>query len=93
MEIAASKEVGAEEVKEVLADNIVELNVDQYKMAGVKMGAVEFRTLSNLIKINGLISAPPQNIATISTPMGGFIKSTSLMQGSVIKEGSDIGNG
>ena len=82
---SASKEASVE-VKEVLADNIVELNADQYKMADVKMGAIEFRSLSNLIKINGLISAPPQNIATISTPMGGFVKSTSLMQGSQIKK-------
>ena len=82
---SASKEAPVE-VKEVLADNIVELNADQYKMADVKMGAIEFRSLSNLIKINGLISAPPQNIATVSTPMGGFVKSTSLMQGSQIKQ-------
>ena len=82
----ASKEVAVKEV-EILPENIVELNNDQYKMAGVTMGAVELRTLSNLIKINGLISAPPQNIATVSTTMGGFIKSTSLMQGSVIKKG------
>jgi len=82
---SASKEAPVE-VKEVLADNIVEINADQYKMADVKMGAIEFRSLSNLIKINGLISAPPQNIATVSTPMGGFVKSTSLMQGSQIKK-------
>ena len=82
---SASKEAPVE-VKEVLADNIVELNADQYKMADVKMGAIEFRSLSNLIKINGLISAPPQNIATVSTPMGGFVKNTSLMQGSQIKK-------
>jgi cobalt-zinc-cadmium efflux system membrane fusion protein len=82
---SASKEAPVE-VKEVLADNIVELNADQYKMADVKMGVVEFRSLSNLIKLNGLISAPPQNIATVSTPMGGFVKSTSLMQGSQIKK-------
>ena len=82
---STSKEAPVES-KEVLADNIVELNADQYKMADVKMGVIEFRSLSNLIKINGLISAPPQNIATVSTPMGGFVKSTSLMQGSQINQ-------
>jgi cobalt-zinc-cadmium efflux system membrane fusion protein len=82
---SASKEA-AVEVKEILPENIVELNIDQYKMANVKMGAVEMRSLSDLIKINGLISAPPQNIATVSTPLGGFIKSTSLMQGSPIQK-------
>ena len=82
---SASKEAVVE-VKEVLPENIVELNADQYKMANVQMGAIEFRSLSDLIKINGLISAPPQNIATVSTPMGGFIKNTSLMQGSQIKK-------
>ena len=80
----AGKEATAEE-KEVLADDIAELTADQARMAGIEMGGIEMRTLSNLIKINGLISTPPQNTATICAPLGGFIKSTSLLQGSVVK--------
>jgi len=72
--------------KEVLANDVAELTADQAKMAGIMMGSVEMRTLSNLIKINGMISTPPQNIATISAPLGGFIKSTSLLQGSAVKK-------
>jgi cobalt-zinc-cadmium efflux system membrane fusion protein len=72
--------------KEVLANDVAELTADQAKMAGIVMGSVEMRTLSNLIKINGMISTPPQNIATISAPLGGFIKSTSLLQGSAVKK-------
>ncbi len=71
--------------KEILANDVAELTADQAKMAGIEMGSVEMRTLSNLIKINGVISTPPQNIATISAPLGGFIKSTSLLQGSPVK--------
>lgn len=76
----------AKEEKEVLANDVAELTADQAKMAGIVMGSVEMRTLSNLIKINGMISTPPQNIATISAPLGGFIKSTSLLQGSAVKK-------
>lgn len=75
-----------QEEKEVLADNVAELTSDQIKMAGIKMGTVEMRTLSDLIKINGLISTPPQNVATICAPLGGFIKSTRLLQGSAVKK-------
>lgn len=74
------------EEKEVLANDVAELTADQAKMAGIVMGGIEMRTLSNLIKINGLISTPPQNVATVCAPLGGFIKSTSLLQGSVVKK-------
>lgn len=76
----------AKEEKEILPNDIAELTADQVRMAGIEMGSVEMRTLSNLIKINGVISTPPQNIATISAPLGGFIKSTSLLQGSSVKK-------
>lgn len=79
----ASKEAEVE----ILPENIAELNAEQYKMAGIVMGVVEMKTLSNTIKANGIITVAPQNAASVCAPLGGFVKSTQLLPGSQVVKG------
>jgi membrane fusion protein, heavy metal efflux system len=72
---------------EVIPEDIVELRADQIKLAGIETGAVEIRSLSASLKVNGIVNAAPQNLATICAPMSGFVKSTNLMPGSSVKKG------
>lgn len=81
------KTAEAEGEHEELPDDIVELNADQIKIAGIQFGNVEMRQVSGVIKANGLVMTAPQNSASISVPMGGFIKSTGLLPGSAVKKG------
>lgn len=76
----------AEEV-EILPEDIVELREDQAKLAGIEFGKIVMRSIGNVIKSNGVISVAPQNLATISMPLGGFIKSTSLLPGNAVLRG------
>ncbi|MBK7131249.1 MAG: efflux RND transporter periplasmic adaptor subunit [Bacteroidales bacterium] len=76
----------AEEV-EVLPEDIVELREDQAKLAGIEFGKFEMKSIGNVIKTNGVISVPPQNLATVSMPLGGFIKSTNLLPGNAVSRG------
>jgi cobalt-zinc-cadmium efflux system membrane fusion protein len=46
-----SKPVGGATEVEVLPEDIVELRDDQIKLAGVEMGIIEMRTLSNNLKV------------------------------------------
>ena len=55
----------------------VELNAAQYKSADIKTGKAELRNLSNVIACNGVLDVPPQNLISISLPIGGNLKSTS----------------
>ncbi|MCX6270686.1 MAG: efflux RND transporter periplasmic adaptor subunit [Bacteroidetes bacterium] len=75
---------------EVLPDNIVELRADQIKLANIETGQIEMRSLSGTLKVSGLVAAAPQNFATICMPMGGFIKSTSLMPGNPVIKGQTL---
>lgn len=72
---------------EVLPPNTVEMNNSQYKVAGIELGKVEYKSMNNLLKVNGLINVPPQNLVSISFCMGGFVKSTDLVQGSPVSKG------
>ncbi len=75
---------------EVLPENIVELRDDQIKLAGILTGSVEMRSVSNILKVNGIISAAPQNQATVCMPLGGFIKSTNLIPGNSVYKGQTL---
>lgn len=80
----------AEEEKkeaEVLPDDIVELSADQFKIAGIEYGAIEQKTISNKLRANGLMTVAPQNFASVCAPLGGFVKSTDLVQGSPVTKG------
>jgi len=75
---------------EVLPANTVEMNDAQYKSAGIELGSVEQKNLSTQLKVNGIVSVTPQNLVSVSAIMGGYIKSTSLVQGSPVTKGQVI---
>ncbi len=84
------KSAVAEEETEVIPEDIVELREDQVKLANIEMGAIELRSMSGTLKVNGTVSVAPQNLATVSMPMGGFVKSTNLMPGNAVRKGQTL---
>jgi cobalt-zinc-cadmium efflux system membrane fusion protein len=85
-----SKTDKKETVQEVLAENAIELNAEQYKMAAIQLGEIGKHTINNGFNVNGSINVTPQNIASVSAPLGGFVKNTSVVQGSAITKGETI---
>ena len=77
-------------VAETLPDNIVELREDQIKLADIQTGVVELRSVTNTLKVNGIISVAPQNQATVCMPLGGFIKNTTLLPGNAVDKGQTL---
>jgi cobalt-zinc-cadmium efflux system membrane fusion protein len=76
-----------EELHENLAPDIVELSAEQFRVAGIEYGTAEQRTINSTLKVNGLVTVSPQDMASVCAPLGGFIVETSLMQGSSVKKG------
>ncbi len=87
---SGSKSTIESEEVEVLPEDIVELRDDQILLAGIQTGRVEMRSVSNTIKVNGIVSVAPKNQATVCMPLGGFIKSTSLLPGNEVKRGQTL---
>ena len=90
--LSCSKEV-AETTNEEHHDEeegTVEMTEAQIKTAGIILGKVEQRPISGTIKVNGLLDVPPQQLVSISVPYGGFLKSTSLLQGVHVTKGQVI---
>jgi cobalt-zinc-cadmium efflux system membrane fusion protein len=71
-------------------EDLVELTHAQYKTAGIELGKIEMRTISGTIPASGMLDVPPQSKVSISAPMGGFVKSTDLLQGSRVEKGQVV---
>jgi len=84
------KTVETVEAEEVIPEDIVEMRADQIKLADIELGKIEMRALSNTLKANGTIIVSPQSFATVCAPMGGFVKSTSLMPGNSVSKGQTL---
>jgi cobalt-zinc-cadmium efflux system membrane fusion protein len=69
----------------------VTLSEAQVKNANIVIGKVEKRNISTLLKVNGKIDVPPQNIVSVSFPLGGYLKSTQLLTGMPVSKGQVIG--
>ncbi len=70
--------------------NRVTLSEAQLVSAHIETGKLETRTLSSQIKVNGKIDVPPQNMISVSVPLGGYLQSTQLLPGMQIKKGEVI---
>jgi membrane fusion protein, heavy metal efflux system len=93
--IAASctggKKTGVEnKEKEIIPDDIVELRDDQVKFAGIETGSVEMRAMSGELKVNGIVTVAPQNLATVCMPLGGFVKTVCFMPGNAVSKGQTL---
>jgi membrane fusion protein, heavy metal efflux system len=85
------KNPGAEsKATEVIPEDIVELRDDQIKFANIETGAIEMKALSGELKVNGIVTVAPQNLATVCMPMGGFVKTVFLMPGNTVNKGQTL---
>ena len=48
------------------------------------------RNLSNILTLTGKLDLPPQNMASVSAPLGGYVKSTELLEGMRVRKGQQI---
>ncbi len=87
MSCGNKNQTAEEKPAEVLPPNTCEMNAEQYKLAGIEIGSIEQKDLGNMLKINGVINVPPQDLVSISATLGGYIKSTTMLQGSPVKKG------
>lgn len=80
--------VEVEKGNDSLIANLVTLNAVQLKTANLAFGTAQLMSMHKILKVNGAIDVPPSNIVSISIPMGGYLKKTSLIPGMFVKKGN-----
>lgn len=69
------------------SSNIISLSEIQYQNAGIEISKMEQRLISSVLKTNGKIDVPPQNMISVSVPLGGYLKFTQLLAGTHVNKG------
>ena len=78
------------EQSSALPENRVQLTAEQLKNTKIETGVLSQKEVSTLLKINGIIEVPPQNLISISVPLGGYVQSTHLLEGMQVRKGEVI---
>tara|TARA_R110000764_G_scaffold1503_2_gene6570 strand:- start:109721 stop:110845 length:1125 start_codon:yes stop_codon:yes gene_type:complete len=60
---------------------------DQFDTNDLIIGKMEKRTFPKMVETSGMIDVPPENRASVTAFMGGFVKQTSLLVGDQVKKG------
>lgn len=68
-------------------ENLVSLTAVQAKNIDLQVSTISNQTISTHLKLSGQVDVAPQNLISISVPLGGYLKSTTLLPGANVKKG------
>ncbi len=70
--------------------NTVTLTAAQFKNAAIAVGKIGQKNIPRVLRVNGKIDVPPQNMVSVSVPLGGYLKYTKLLPGMHLTKGESI---
>lgn len=83
---ACKEEIRLAEEKTVV-QNVLQLTPTQAASLKIQVGNADSTILKESLEARGQLDVPPQNMVSIMAPLGGFVKSTNMLQGMKIKKG------
>ncbi|WP_300660454.1 efflux RND transporter periplasmic adaptor subunit [Fluviicola sp.] len=78
----------AEAKTQTLQSNEVHLTEKQIQNAGIQSGKTESRDMHLSLQVNGTIDVHPGNQVSISAPLGGYLRKTTLIPGTKVGKGT-----
>lgn len=85
--IACKENKPPQKEEKILPATMVQLTPEQLKNAGIETQPAENRNMHATIKVSGVVDVPPQNIVSISFPLGGYLKHLQLLPGMKVSKG------
>ena len=83
-----NQEKNTETVKETnLNTNQIEISKQQFESEKMQLGTLSEQSFNTIIKVNGSIDVPPENKASVSTFVGGYVTKIPLLIGDKVKKG------
>lgn len=71
-------------------ENSVTLTDAQFKNANIAIGELTQKNIAAVIKLNGKIDVPPQNLVSVNAPLGGYLINSKLLPGMLVRKGEVI---
>lgn len=72
------------------AENIVALSNEQLNSFTRSSVTLQQRSITQTLRLNGMVEVLPQNLVSVSSALGGYVKSTKLVPGMALKKGEVI---
>lgn len=79
-----------EETADAAVSEALTLSAEQLKSFGIETGNFENRNIHEYVRVNGMVEAPPQNTASVSFPIAGYIKSVNVRVGQAVQKGQTL---
>ncbi|WP_312137590.1 efflux RND transporter periplasmic adaptor subunit [Sphingobacterium sp.] len=76
--------------QDAVDESLVKLTDAQLKNAAIQTMSISNQSISQILRINGKIDVPPQNMQSVSAALGGYLKSTDLIAGKPVSKGQVI---
>lgn len=76
--------------EEEKSETEVALTKTQFETVGIETGSIEMKNLNTIIKANGYTTVPPQNMANVSTLIGGVVKEIYVLEGTYVAKGKTL---
>lgn len=87
----ANKEKSTEKTEEInLNNNQITVSKQQFESEKMELGKLTLQDFNDFIKVNGMIDVPPENKASVSTFVGGYVTKIPLLVGDKVKKGQLI---
>lgn len=74
----------------VIESSVANLTEKQVQSIGIETGTLEQKSFSTILKVTGKVDVPPQNLISVSVPLGGYLKSSHLIPGMFVRKGESI---
>jgi cobalt-zinc-cadmium efflux system membrane fusion protein len=71
-------------------ENNVILTDAQFKNANIATALLTEKNIATVIKLNGTLDVPPQNLVSVNAPLGGYLINSKLLPGMLVKKGEVI---
>lgn len=82
-----NEEASNEEHEEHGQEGVVVLNEQQQKALNLKLGQMQKRNLTTVVKTNGELAVPPSSSADITAVIGGNVKRINVFHGDYVRKG------
>ena len=69
---------------------LVMLSAAEQQAAGLQTGHVASRPMGTGLAVTGILDVPPEITVAITAPLGGFVESTELLQGTRVRKGQAL---
>lgn len=85
-----NEEAETDNLVKIESENTVILNAEQMKTAEIEVATLADQNIANKIRLNGIIDVPPQNMASVSAPSGGYVRTSKFMPGNHVQKGQTL---